>query len=76
MELPVGKGLVDRMFLCELALELKMPIGEMCQRMSARELSVTWPAYFRVRNERRQAEQDAREGVVRDKLVLPPGAVG
>jgi hypothetical protein len=45
MKLPPGT--VDPMFLHELALELKMPVGEMSSRMSAHELAVSWPAFFR-----------------------------
>jgi hypothetical protein len=40
----------DPIFLCELALELKMPIGELGSRMSAHELTVVWPAYFHWRH--------------------------
>lgn len=61
MELPPGT--VDPMFLCELALELKMPVGELTERMSAHELSVIWPAFFRARareRERVQREQERR----------------
>jgi hypothetical protein len=55
MKLPPGT--VDPMFLHELALELKMPVGEMSSRMSAHELAVSWPAFFRHReSERRRAE--------------------
>ena len=48
------------MFMHELALELKMPVGEMCERMSAHELCVQWPAFFaaRRREQERQAESD------------------
>jgi hypothetical protein len=52
--------MVDPIFLCELALELGMPIGEMCDRMSAHELCVTWPTYFRWR----EAERERREARV------------
>lgn len=58
MELP--PGIVDPLFLHELALELKMPVGEMCQRMSAHELTVLWPAFFASRErERKRKEQEA-----------------
>lgn len=57
MELP--PGVVDPIFLCELALELGMPVGELTERMSAHELSVTWPAFFRWRQ--RENERVARE---------------
>ena len=52
-------GVVDPLFLHELALELKMPVGEMCNRMSAHELTVCWPEFFayRAREAERQAKQ-------------------
>lgn len=59
MQLPLG--LVDPIFLCELALELGMPVGEMCDRMSAHELAVVWPAFFRWR----EAEQERQADVAR-----------
>jgi hypothetical protein len=44
--------------MCELALELKMPVGELANRMSAHELAVVWPAFFRFRErERKRAEE-------------------
>lgn len=48
------------MFLCELALELGMPVGEMCDRMSLHELAVVWPSFFAAR--RREAEHEAENG--------------
>lgn len=57
MRLPPGA--VDPIFLCELALELGMPVGELTERMSAHELSVIWPAFFRAR--RREQERAERE---------------
>ena len=44
MQLP--PGMVDPLFLHELAEHLHMPVGEMCSRMSAHELTVSWPLYF------------------------------
>lgn len=55
MDLPTG--VPDPIFLHELALELKMPVGEMCQRMSAHELGVLWPAFFEWR---RQQEEETK----------------
>lgn len=55
----LGPGIVDPIFLHELALELKMPVGEMCQRMSAHELTVLWPAFFDVRR-RQQVEEERK----------------
>jgi hypothetical protein len=58
MELPLGTA--DPIFLCELALELKMPVGELGSRMSAHELTVVWPQFFAWR--RREAERQAERG--------------
>jgi hypothetical protein len=54
-------GTTDPIFLCELALEMRMPVGELGDRMSAHELTVVWPAYFayRHRDAERQAERQA-----------------
>jgi hypothetical protein len=59
MRLPTG--VPDPMFLHELALELKMPVAEMCQRMSAHELGVEWPAFFAARERERERAEEARE---------------
>lgn len=52
-------GVVDPLFLHELALELKMGVEEMCNRMSAAELTRDWPLFFqwRARESERQAEK-------------------
>jgi hypothetical protein len=53
----------DPIFLHELALELGLPVGEMCERMTARELTVEWPAFFRYRQrvaERQREEEEHR----------------
>lgn len=52
-------GVIDPLFLHELALELHMPVGEMCNRMSAHELTVLWPEFFsyRAREAKRQEEK-------------------
>ncbi len=50
---------MDPYFLHELALELRMPVGELTQRMSAKELTIDWPEFFAAR--RRLAEREARE---------------
>jgi hypothetical protein len=43
--------------MCELALEMNMPIGELGARMSNYELNVVWPAYFaHLREQRELAE--------------------
>ena len=48
--MPLPLGIPDPLFVCELALKLAlklgMPVGEMCDRMSAWELNVLWPMYF------------------------------
>ena len=55
-------GTVDPIFQCELALEMGMPVGELADRMSAHELSVVWPAFFRSRQrDRERAERNAEQ---------------
>ncbi len=49
------------MFLCELALELKMPVGELGTRMSNYELTVVWPAYFAARKREMKREERSRQ---------------
>ena len=56
MELP--PGVPDPIFLCELALELRMPVGELGDRMSAHELTVLWPAFFRYRQREQEREAE------------------
>ena len=56
MELPLT--VPDPLYLHELALELGMPVGELGQRMSARELCVEWPAFFRARTRIREQEEE------------------
>jgi hypothetical protein len=65
MELP--PGVPDPIFMHELALELKMPVGELCDRMSAHELGVEWPAFFRYR----QREQERQEEKARMDRLKP-----
>jgi hypothetical protein len=51
--------------MCELALELRMPVSELADRMSAHELTVVWPAFFRYRQreaEREEEKQAAKRG--------------
>jgi hypothetical protein len=61
MELPPGTA--DPIFLCELAFELKMTVAELTHGrgtpMSAHELTVVWPAYFRYRA--REAKREAEK---------------
>jgi hypothetical protein len=60
--MPLPAGTVNPVFLHELALELGIPVGEMCRRMSAHELCVEWPAYFGVkqREQARAAKEQER----------------
>ena len=59
MVIPLERA--DPIFLGELALELHMPVGEMCQRMSLHELTVFWPAFFRDRHEQEVRREQERE---------------
>lgn len=63
MELP--PGVVDPLFMHELALELKMTVGELCYGrgtpMSLHELSVAWPAFFGVKREIAEREAERRK---------------
>lgn len=59
--LPLPPGTVDPIFLCQLALELKMSIKDIGERMSAHELAVTWPAYFKWRAMAQEREQEKQE---------------
>jgi hypothetical protein len=60
-------GVADPLFLHELALELKMPVAEMCSRMSAHELTVEWPAFFATKH--RIAEREAENEKQRRRRV-------
>ena len=51
----------------ELALELGMPVGEMCERMSAHELCVEWPAFFAWRQ--READRQRQKEEQRSRRV-------
>jgi hypothetical protein len=42
-----------------------MPVGEMCSRMSAHELAVMWPAYYRIKAEERAREEREQERIAR-----------
>lgn len=61
-QLPLG--IADTYFMCELALELHMPVGELGQRMSNYEACVIWPAFFaeRARLQRIDAEKEQQRG--------------
>lgn len=58
----LAPGLVDPIFLCQLALELKMPVGELGDRMSAHELAVVWPAFFAWREMAQEREAEKSRG--------------
>lgn len=60
MSLPLT--VADPLFLAELALEMKMPVGELGQRMSNYELCIFWPAYFNQKNIHDEAEARKHEG--------------
>ncbi len=60
--MPLPPTVADPLFLAELALEMKMPVGELGQRMSLWELQVFWPAYYRQRAVHDEAEARKREG--------------
>jgi hypothetical protein len=49
------------LFLHELALELRMPVGELGQRMSAHELSVSWPAFFAFRRREQERSEERKQ---------------
>ena len=55
-------GVADPIFTCELALELRMPVGELEQRMSAHELTVLWPQFFAWRQRVAEREADKQRG--------------
>ena len=63
MELPPGT--VDPLFLHELALELKMTVGELTHGrgtpMSAHELCVSWPLFFDWRHKQAEREQERHQ---------------
>ena len=51
----------------ELALELGMPVGEMCERMSLHELCYEWPEFYAVRH--REAERQKQKEEQRSRRV-------
>lgn len=53
-------GVVDSYFMCELALEMNMPVGELGRRMSNYELTVVWPAFFAARAEVQKLQAEAQ----------------
>lgn len=59
MELPPGT--VDPIFLHQLALELHMTVRDIGERMSAHELCVQWPAFYRWRQKAQEREERRAE---------------
>lgn len=55
-------GVPDPMFLHDLALEMGLPVAEMCERMSAHELTVEWIAYYEARDFIRAQEEAEQAG--------------
>ena len=59
-------GVVDPIFMYELAERLHMTVGELCfgrgTPMSLHELSVGWPAFFAWRQQEHDREQDKQRG--------------
>lgn len=60
--MPLPPTVADPLFLAELAIELKMPVGELGDRMSNYELCVFWPAYFRQKHIHDKTEAEKQEG--------------
>ena len=60
MALPLG--IADPIFMCELALELGMPVGELGERMSNYELTVVWPEFFAYRQRELNRQKAQAEG--------------
>ena len=60
MQLPMG--VADPIFVCELAEMLRMPVGELGQRMSNFELNVTWPQFFAYRKREAERQDEAQKG--------------
>lgn len=60
-------GIPDPLFLHELAIELGMTKRQLVENMSAHELCVEWPLYFRYRRgeaerQRKEQERQAKRG--------------
>lgn len=58
--LPLPLTVADPYYVCELALEMGMPVGELGSRMSNYELTVIWPAFLRARAELRKLEAESQ----------------
>lgn len=63
---PLPPGIPDPIYLHELALELRMTVAELTHgrgaRMSAHELGVEWPAFYRWKQRNAGREAKKREG--------------
>jgi hypothetical protein len=60
--------MTDPLFLHELALELGKSVRETVESMSAHELTVAWPLYFKYRakaQERQAREDEMQRGSLR-----------
>lgn len=55
--LPLAPGMIDPLYLHELAERLHMTIGDLERRASAHELTVEWPAYDAAKARMRQTEE-------------------
>lgn len=55
---PPPPGVVDPLFMHELALELHMSVRQLGEAMDIHELSVSWPLYFAAKQ--RLAEREER----------------
>ncbi len=53
--------MMDPIFVHMLALELGMTVSELGQRMSAHELTVAWPAFFKWRDMAKRREEERAE---------------
>jgi hypothetical protein len=64
--MPLPPGVVDPIFMYELAERLHMTVGELCYGrgtpMSVHELAVGWPAFYEYRQRDAEREAAKREG--------------
>ena len=61
LQIPEGLGVVDPIFLHELALELNMSVRQLGESMSAHELTVEWPSYFAYRQREQEREEQKQQ---------------
>ncbi len=74
-EMALPRGMLDPLFLCELALELGLSVTELMHGrgtpMTIHELTVTWPAFWAYRardTERQLAEQERSAKMQRSRI--------